>query len=166
VSLDTIIDGILEAEGGFVNDPRDRGNATNFGITLATLSVARGRAATVEDVKDLTADEARTIYRDRYILRPGFGNLPEPLRTEVVDHGVLSGTATATRDLQLAVGVVVDGVLGPVTRAAVEAADIQALTLRLIRERTLRLAQIVIANPSQIAFLRGWLRRALRYLEG
>ena len=52
---------IAKWEGGFVNDPRDPGGATNMGITIATLSSWRGTPVTVQDVRNLTKQEARQI---------------------------------------------------------------------------------------------------------
>ena len=48
---DDIITTVLKYEGGFVNDLADRGGATNWGITQATLTAWRKRPATVADVK-------------------------------------------------------------------------------------------------------------------
>jgi hypothetical protein len=36
-SVDEITKGIIEREGGFVNDPDDPGGATNFGVTIGTM---------------------------------------------------------------------------------------------------------------------------------
>jgi hypothetical protein len=67
---DEMIDDILAREGGFVNHPADRGGPTNFGVTQATLASWRGREATIDDVRSLTIDEARDIYRTKYYVGP------------------------------------------------------------------------------------------------
>jgi lysozyme family protein len=67
VTEERIISDLLAREGGFVNHPADRGGATKFGITQDTLSAWLGRAASVEDVRALTASEAGAIYRQRFI---------------------------------------------------------------------------------------------------
>ena len=47
-------------EGGFANDPQDRGGPTKFGITLATLRAYSGRSDLGEDdVRELTQAQAR-----------------------------------------------------------------------------------------------------------
>ena len=56
----------LGFEGGFVNDPRDPGGATNRGITIATLSHELGRGATIKDVRSLSLETASAIYRKKY----------------------------------------------------------------------------------------------------
>ena len=59
MSLDAMIDRLLEREGGFVNHPADRGGATNWGVTQGTLAAWRGYPVSVADVHALTRDEAR-----------------------------------------------------------------------------------------------------------
>ena len=56
--FDTAVAFTLREEGGFTDDPRDPGGATNLGITLATLTHWRGRPATADDVRQLTVVEA------------------------------------------------------------------------------------------------------------
>ena len=51
MTTDSLITDIIEREGGFVDHPSDRGKATRFGITLATLSDYRKSSCTVEDVR-------------------------------------------------------------------------------------------------------------------
>jgi lysozyme family protein len=62
---DAILAAILRREGGFVNHPADRGGPTHYGITQATLQAWRGRAVSEEDVRALSVEEAKAIYRAR-----------------------------------------------------------------------------------------------------
>lgn len=83
-------------EGGFVNDPRDRGGATNMGITQGTLTrwrQAHGQpAATVDDVKNLTREEANAIYYQDYWLPSGAGDAVDyPTALLLMDSAVLHG---------------------------------------------------------------------------
>ncbi len=91
-----VIDDILKAEGGWTDRAEDRGGATNFGITLPTLSDWLGRPATVEDLKALTEEDARALYADRYIIKPGFSLIgSERLMSIVVDSAVNHGVERA-----------------------------------------------------------------------
>lgn len=166
MTIDDVITGVLEREGGFVDDPDDRGGATNMGITAATLGAYRklGRSATSAEVRALQEPEARAIYFDLYVRRPGFETLPEWLLPIVVDDGVLSGQGTAAQTLQRAVGVKPDGVLGPVTKQAIEHADPRRVLRRIVVERIVRYVHIIVANPSQVKFASGWISRAVSFL--
>lgn len=168
MSSDQIIDDIIQREGGFVNDRVDRGGATKFGITAATLGAWRGLGgpASAEEVRQLSVSEAREIYRQQYIVKPGFALIVNrTVRAQLVDDGVLSGPRAAITSLQLELGVKPDGVLGPATAAAANAADPVVLTRKLAVARALRLARIVQKDHTQSRFLVGWLARALGFLE-
>lgn len=163
-----IIDRIIEVEGGFVNDRVDRGGATKFGITAGTLGAWRGygHAASVEEVRQLSVHEAREIYRQQYIVKPGFAAIDDDgLRAQLVDDGVLSGPRAAITALQIAVGVKPDGLLGPITVAAANTADALSLRRDLAIARALRLARLVQRDPTQSRFIVGWLDRALGFLK-
>ena len=160
MTIDQIIDGLIEREGGYVHDPVDRGGPTNYGITQRTLRAWRGQAVIPGDVRAMTQSEARAIYRQRYVDAPGFAKLPDPLRAQVVDDGVLSGPRQAVKDLQRAIGgVTVDGRLGPKTRAALTRRGVAAVHAQLIQVRAARIGRIVHRDPSQARFLKGWLTR-------
>lgn len=163
-----IIADVINREGGYVDHPSDRGGATKFGITASTLGAWRtlGRPATRAEVQALELPEAQAIYRQQYILGPGFDAILDPvLRATVVDDGILSGPATAIQTLQRALGVAVDGVLGPRTRAAISATDPVVLHVRVVKARLIRYAQIVKRDRSQGDFIEGWVRRALEFLD-
>lgn len=166
VTTDQIIDGLIEREGGYVHDPVDRGGPTHYGITQRTLRAWRGQVVTPADVRRLTRDEARAIYRRRYVDAPGFATLPDPLRAQVIDNAVLSGTRQAVKDLQRAIGgVTVDGRLGPQTRAAFARRGVAVVHAQLIQVRAARIGRIVQRRPEQARFLRGWLARITAFAE-
>lgn len=105
-----ILSGILRREGGFRHVPGDRGGATNYGITQATLGLWRklGRPATPEEVRALTVAEASEIYRSEYIA--GWDAVPyAPLREQLIDFGVNSGPQRAARWLERVLGFPADG---------------------------------------------------------
>ena len=61
--FDEIIEEVLHAEGGYVDDPDDKGGATNFGITQSSFSAYRGYDVTKDEVKEMTRDEAKECYK-------------------------------------------------------------------------------------------------------
>lgn len=156
---DDIIDAILEREGSeYTDDPADRGGPTKWGITIPDLPIG----STAETVQALTRERAVEIYRQKYILSPGFGTIPLPLRAQVVDCGVLHGVTTAVRMLQEALGVPVDGKLGPLTLRAVDGTPNVGNKLAIVRLKYI--ARIVQKNPSQAKWLAGWVNRATSFI--
>lgn len=177
--LEAIMDGVLEREGGFVDNPADPGGATNFGITARTLGQWRGfkRNATVDEVKALKAEEALQIYRDRYVVEPGFGNFSDrPLLQEtLVDVAVNSGPSKAIKLLQRALEIPDDGILGPLTVNAARAQPEQRIAVRVCTERLRFLGRLISKNlddhdqdgiPDNTEFASGWLNRTASLIEG
>ena len=163
-SIDRIIDRIIAREGGFTDRPADRGGMTNWGITRRTLGVWLGRPATESDVRNLTKDEAREIYRKLYVVAPGFEKIADPaLCAQVIDAGVLHGPSWAIRRLQEIVGVRADGIIGPVTLKAINFdGRLDGLSEQFFRRRLRRIGRIVQHDPTQLVFLVGWTDRAMR----
>lgn len=146
---------ILAAEGGFVDDPRDPGGATNHGITQRTLAAWRQAPVTTQQVRALDATEAAAIYRAQYWAPLGCDALPRGVDLMVFDFGVNAGPARSLRLLQRAVGALPDGTLGPATLAKLRAADPRAVieTLAALRLEYYR------ALPGFATFGRGWTSR-------
>jgi lysozyme family protein len=160
LNVEALIDEIIAREGGFVDHPADRGGPTKYGITKGTLAQWRDRAVTTADVRSLDVGEARDIYREIFVVNPGFDTIPEPLRSQVVDFAVTSGPYQATRTLQRALGTVaIDGILGALTRDAIADADLRDVTRRFWQERVRFYAHIPAIRPAQFTFLDGWLYR-------
>lgn len=163
MSVDTIIDAIIEREGGdkVTNDPTDGGGRTAYGIS---------ETSNPEAWKDgkVSEEEARAIYTLKYVAAPGFNQVKdESLKAQLVDFGVNSGPYIAIRNLQDALGLKADGVIGPETLTALESLQGDALRLlnnALVAARVKMFGRIVAKNPSQLKFLSGWLNRALEFL--
>lgn len=113
----------LRWEGGYVDHPKDPGGCTNLGITRATLERWRREPTTCDDVRALTLAEARGIYRAHYWNAVMGDALPAGIDLAVFDFAVNSGRRRSVQVLQRQLGVEDDGVMGPVTLAAVHAVD-------------------------------------------
>lgn len=166
MSVESILDALIEREGGFVDHSEDRGGATKFGITRRTLSEWRGGAVTAADVAALSLDEAKRIYRDRYLTRPGFLAIADPLLLElVVDSAVNHGVDRTIRMLQEIVKVKPDGILGPITKSALSQLSVHELKKKLLAARVRFYGRIIRLNPSQSVFAEGWANRAADLIE-
>ena len=141
---------LLGSEGGFVDDPRDKGGATCWGVTEAVARVNGYTGA----MRDLPQSVAREIYRARYWDSVRADELPDSVRFDVFDAAVNSGVRTAIMWLQASVGVAVDGALGPKTIAAVNAAGPMASA----RFSGARLDAMTNMSGWPV-FSRGWARR-------
>lgn len=120
-TLTTTIDLMFGHEGGYVNNPKDPGGATKYGITHKTLAAHRGAASVAPDqMKTLTKQEATEIYRKSYWVQSGGDLLPVGIDFMAFDYGVNSGPAQAVKSLQRIVGVMTDGIVGGQTVAAVK----------------------------------------------
>jgi len=116
-SFDDIIEVVLEHEGGYVNDPKDPGGETNFGIAK--------RSHPDVDIKNLTKDGAKEIYKEVYWDGNKVESLSEDLRHIYFDMCVNQGRGRAVKILQQSAnakgaGLKVDGGLGPKTIGAMK----------------------------------------------
>lgn len=175
LDVDTLIDGVIDREGAFVNHPADKGGPTCFGITEAVARAHGYRGA----MRALPRAEAAGIYRRLYWLRPRFDQVARrspQVAAELFDTGVNMGPAVATTFLQRALtalnrngrdyaDLTPDGRVGPVTLQALDTffdsrgkRGGEAVLLRALEalqgERYLRLAE---RRPANEAFLYGWL---------
>ncbi|GGF55542.1 Predicted Peptidoglycan domain-containing protein [Mameliella alba] len=118
---------IVAREGGYVNDPDDPGGATKYGVTIHTmrrlgLDLDGNGRVDAADVRQITREQAVTIFLTHYFLKPRIAELPEPLHATVFDMYVNAG-GNAVKILQRLLNqmgeqVSVDGVIGPQTIAA------------------------------------------------
>ena len=168
-NVSQMIDDILRREGGYVDHAADRGGPTKYGITQKALTGWRERPVTADDVRAMTEEEARNIYRAFYFERPKLNRLPETIQAQMFDITVNSGPKQAVRLLQRALNatsfgpLIEDGLLGSQTiNAARHAVRILGDELNnvLVEERRDFYHAIVAFNPSQKVFLKGWLKRA------
>ena len=174
MSFQAALSSVLKAEGGFSNDPNDRGGATRYGITE---SVARrfGYAGTMTEYP---LDEAEKVYKLQYwdVMRLGeIDVISEDVAQELFDTGVNMGVGRAGTFLQRALNVLnrsgtdypdltVDGIVGPATihslRSFMARRQAQGeLVLMRALDGLQRCAYIEIAerNKTQESFVFGWL---------
>lgn len=144
---------VLTSEGGFSDDPLDPGGATNRGITQAVYDAWRkGEGLPARSVKLLNDYETGVIYRRRYWDACSCDLLPGGVDYCVFDCAVNSGSGKAAKLLQTAAGVPADGSIGPVTLAAVNAADPRRIINGICSERLAFLETL----PTWAHFGKGW----------
>jgi lysozyme family protein len=157
MNFDECFAALVAHEGDFADLEKDPGGKTRFGVTEA---VAR-TAGYTGDMRGLPLNLAKTIYRSQYWDAVRGDDLPDGVRYFIFDAAAASGVRQSILWLQRALGVAADGVLGPVTLAAVHAANPDKLKARLLSQR-LRFMAGLSNWPS---FSRGWSRRVADLLE-
>lgn len=152
--FDQCFDKLISHEGGYVNDPKDPGGETKFGISK--------RAYPQVDIKNLTLDAAKAIYKRDYWDRAQCDKLPPYLAYVLFDAAVNSGIGQAIRFLQRALNVADDGVLGPMTLAAVQRIDAESIVARYLGQRLMFMTKLSTWD----AFGKGWSRRVADQMMG
>lgn len=141
------IDFVLSYEGGLVDNPSDPGGITNFGIS--------SRSYPSLDIRALNKDEASEIYRRDYWDTVHGDELPGPMAVAVFDSAVNQGAGTAKRMMQVALGVTVDGVIGPKTIKAAHDKGINGV-VGFLTERAVRYHETMRDVPSLNVFSHNW----------
>jgi lysozyme family protein len=153
---------ILPFEGGYSNHPNDKGGPTNMGITQGVLSEYLGRPATVDDVKNLSRENAEKIYEIRYAKPCNIDSFKDyRVAAALLNSAINSGVGFATRMIQEIVGVKIDGVIGEKQSIpAINAADPVWLIEEIVQAQQRRYASIVKENRTQGDFIVGWINRS------
>lgn len=147
MNFDQCFAALINSEGGYVNNPKDPGGETKFGITKRTYPSL--------DIARLTLADAKTIYKRDFWDRACADQLPVGLAFDVFDAAVNSGIEQSVRFLQRAVGVADDGHIGPVTLANIARNDAEALQARFNGQRLDFMTRLTTFDT----FGRGWARR-------
>jgi lysozyme family protein len=144
---------LIGHEGGYVNNPKDPGGETKFGVSK--------REYPKEDIPGLTIDRAKAIYMRDYWLPAGCEALPDSAKFQVFDMAVNSGVSRAVMCLQDASGTHQDGVLGPVTLRAIQSIPGPRLVARFNAARL----DFITGLDTWAAFGKGWARRIAKNLR-
>ena len=149
MTFDDIIPFILQYEGGYVNDPRDPGGETRYGISK--------RAYPNIDIKSLSKEAAIEIYRHDYWMKIKGDYLPQSLRLMMLDSAVNLGVFRAAYIPQGVVGVKQDGIIGRITLEALTGLD----DLRVLIDFAMARHKYYTRLPTWKVFGRGWSKRLL-----
>lgn len=147
----------LVHEGGKVDDKRDPGGRTAYGITQATYDQwRRVRGKAIRDVWTITEAERRLIYRQDYWDRLRADALPAGLDYVAFDAGVNSGVSRGAKWLQAALGASVDGKIGVGTIALADASRDHAA---VVKKACAKRMSFLRSLKTFSTFGRGWSRR-------
>lgn len=179
MNIEQYLEELIKREGGYVNNPNDRGGATKYGITQA---VARENGWN-GNMKDLPLEFAKSIYKKQYWLEPRFDQvnaLSPSVAEELLDTGVNCGPNFAKPLLQRALNLLnnqgkagwpdlkVDGVYGSATLGALKTylskrgKDGEKVLVRVLNiMQGQRYIEICERNPKQEQFFYGWINNRI-----
>jgi lysozyme family protein len=155
-------------EGGFVNDPKDPGGATNKGITLNTFKQFAksdlGLEPTLENLKGLTNDQAAIIYKKHFWNKVKGDDIKNgSLAYAIYDFHVNAGN-NAVKVLQetmneMGENLKVDGGLGKNTLDAINRLPSDELFQKLQKNRKIYYQHLIQRNSKLKKFQKGWSNR-------
>ncbi|EKU66337.1 glycosyl hydrolase 108 [Acinetobacter pittii] len=175
MNIEQYLEELIKREGGYVNNPADRGGATKYGITEAVARTNGFKG----NMKDLPLDVAKAIYKKQYWTDPRFDQvniISSLVAEELLDTGVNCGVAFAKPLLQRALNLLnnqgkggwpdlaVDGIYGSATLGALKiflakrGKDGEKVMLKVLNiMQGQRYIEICERNPTQEQFFYGWI---------
>lgn len=172
INFDIAFNYLLKNEGmTFTNSPSDPGGPTKFGVTLKSYQAYLGQPVSAFDIENLTLDEARDFYLERYWNSINCDKLSSSgIATSIFDTAVLYGPSVSTilaqKTVSLIGGVTLkfDGILG----------DMSIKYLNIVKETDflnkyhdlvlVRIDNVILLNPKEEVYRKGWTNRANRLL--
>ncbi|OQS31452.1 glycoside hydrolase family 108 protein [Chromobacterium haemolyticum] len=142
---------VIGHEGGYVNNPKDPGGETKWGVTCM-LARAKGYSG---NMRDMTRDQAREIYKSAFWDGGCYEFLGPVMSFQYFDTAVNHGVLNATKLLQRALGIKDDGVFGDMTKQKVKACLEMDLLLKFNKERI----EFYTGLSTFSVFGKGWMRR-------
>jgi lysozyme family protein len=147
MNYDDAFERLIGHEGGLVDHPSDPGGLTKYGISQ--------RSYPGEDIRGMTLDRAKLIYRRDFWGPAGCDTVPNAIKFDLFDMAVNAGVRKAVQTLQRAVNETPDGILGPLTIQAAQSMDPERLVARFNGWRLDHLNDL----PTWPSFGRGWAQR-------
>lgn len=146
--MNSVLEKIIDREGGFVDHPADRGGPTKYGVTMATLAAYRKKPVTRQDIIDLTIEEAASVFRNMYLepfrLYQADGQLYDLLVDASVHHGV-------------------NRVIKWITE--INTLDREVLYREILKRRFQLIGNLITNRPSQAVFAKGWINRFVEFIR-
>ena len=116
---DKAFDLVIVNEGGYVDNSQDPGGATNWGCTKAVWEKYVGHEVTKDDIKALTKEDVKPLYKRNYWDAIHGDAIPSGLDYCLFDCAINSGVNRSAKIIQEIVGVFADGAIGNNTVSAI-----------------------------------------------
>ena len=151
--FDEVFYRVIGHEAGYVNNPKDPGGETKWGISK--------RSYPKLNIKTLTIEQAKEIYLNDFWNVIDGDSLQRPIAFQLMDFAINSGPETSIRYLQRALGVADDGYFGPISKKAMKDMSQTDMIMRLNAERLEYMTKL--SNWPNAS--RGWARRIAKNLR-
>jgi lysozyme family protein len=152
---------VVNVEGGFSDDPRDRGNWTGGKVGVGELRGTKygisAAAFPMLNIKNITLDQAKSLYSAHYWSPIQGDALPIAVAMVSFDCAVNQGVHLAVITLQQAVGADPDGWIGAETIGSANTRPAKDTVLEICARRAVAYAQGDMATDGL-----GWMRRLFR----
>ncbi len=154
---------ILKWEGGFADDPLDRGGATNKGVTIATFKeFCKRKGYGIPDkqrLKGISEAEWLEILKTMYWDKWRADEIESQSVANILVDWVWASGVWGIKIPQRILGVKADGIVGKITLNAVNEQDARTFFNKIKEARKDFVHNIVARRPDQWRFLNGWLNR-------
>lgn len=188
-NFDTSIDKILKAEGGLSQNRSDLGNylcgvggwakrktdggficdsgrpplfiGTNYGISAPTLSKWRNRVVSISDMRNMSVDEAKNIYKTIYWNTIGGDYIEDQNKADILFDAYVNQTSLVKEMLSNTLNLPIADISYPLKTDSVATRKINSdknFIGKFIDEREKKYKHIA-TRPGQAGFLAGWLSR-------
>lgn len=151
---------LLAAEGGLVDNPKDPGGITKYGISLRFLQNLNS-SITPDYVKSLTVDQAGSIYKEHFWDKNNYTAISnQDVANSVFLFAVNAGASTSNKCLQRCLRAVNgtalddDGILGFKSMVAVNSAPASSVSIAFKC-----FADAYYRSLNKPEFIKGWLNR-------
>ena len=165
---------ILSWEGGYVNDPDDRGGETNKGITIGTWKAAgfdtfrkipvlqvgkKCYTNVTKSLYEMTDTQWEYVFKKYYWDRWKADEIKNQSVANLLVDWVWGSGVWGIKYPQVLLKVTQDGIVGPKTLAALNSQDPEELFKKLVKEREAYIERLVLRSPKNKKFEKGWYRR-------
>ena len=159
-SFNDAVEEVLKHEGGYVDDPLDRGGATNYGITQKVYKAFVKRPVTKAEMKSMPIGNAKAIYKKEYWDAIGGDKIKfYSVAATLFDQAVNRGVPTVSMQVQKVLGLPQDGKLGPKSIEALNKLSDKDFLSQFFLMSKKSYETIIERNPSQEKFRKGWMSR-------
>ena len=150
-TFDNYFEWLIPWEGSvYENDPDDPGGATKYGIDQ--------RSHPTVNIRNLTKDAAKEIYRKEYWRAVAGDKLPPLTAWAVMDCAVNCGSRQAARWLQRGLRINDDGIIGSQTLEHSSLENDKELAVAILDQREAHYRALAKKGRFR-KYLKGWLNR-------